>query len=487
MNRTEFDVAVIGGGPAGYVAALKAASLGASTALVEKDAPGGTCLNRGCIPTKTYLKTAEIIHEIGGAARRGIRIADPSLRLDMAQAAAEKNKVVRQLVSGVTSLLGANGVRMFKALGRLSRTGPGIKKISLDYGPAGGGEGCPGEIFARQVILAGGSGAVRLPLPGLDLEGVLTSTEILDLTEVPERLAILGGGVIGIEMAMIFLSFGSRITVVEAADSLLPMMDGDVSALILKILRERGGDIRLGTSLKGIEKNGGGLTLNLSAGPPVSADKVLLSIGRAADLSCLGDSQIRIEKGKAAVNEYMETSVPGLWAPGDINGQKMLAHAAFKMGEAAAINAAVSLGLAPAGGRRQKVCLSYTPSVVYTFPEAASVGLTEGEARALAGEELLIGRFPLAANGKALAAGEPAGFVKALAEKRCGRILGVHMVGPGASEIINEAAALMAMEITVFEAAEIMHGHPTVSEALMEAAADCLGRCLHLPPKKKPG
>ncbi|MDR1588485.1 MAG: dihydrolipoyl dehydrogenase [Treponema sp.] len=467
MNK-EYDIVVIGGGPAGYSGAIKAAQVGAKTALIERGEIGGVCLNRGCIPAKTLLKTAELVHEIKGAARRGVRIAEPRLTVDMPLVVEEKNRVVRKLSSGVASLLMANGVDVYKEEGKL--LAPGRATAGTE------------TLEAKRIILAGGSQCARIPIPGLDLPGVLTSAEILDIGEVPPRLAIIGGGVIGVEMAMIFQSFGSKVSVIEALPHILPFMDADISALLQKILKSRGAEISVGIGLEGITKKDDGLELALKDGSVIAADKVLVSIGRTADLSCLGDMAqvLKQEKGSVVVDDYMETSLSGVYAPGDINGKKMLAHAAFKMAETAAMNAASAIGLSAAG--RIKADLQHVPSVVYCFPEAASVGLTQEEAGRQG--SVMTGKFPLAANGKALSADSPEGFVKVLADRRYGEILGVHIVGPGASEIINEAAALMAMEITVHELADIVHGHPTVSEALMEAAADCLGRSVHLPPKK---
>ncbi|MDR1308269.1 MAG: dihydrolipoyl dehydrogenase [Treponema sp.] len=471
----EYDVAVIGGGPAGYVGAIRASRLGAKTLLVEKDELGGTCLNRGCIPAKTLLKTAELVHEIAGASKRGIRIADPSVTVDMAAAVAEKNRVVKKLTGGVGSLLKANGVDVIKGAGVLQGRSAG--GFSIRAGT---------ETFdAKKVLLAGGSRTAELPVPGADLPGVMDSTEILDLETIPPRLAIVGGGVIGIELAMAFLSFGSAVTIIEALPRILPPMDRDISDLLHKTLTGRGAVIHTGTGLSRIEQRGNALFLTLAGGKTVEADKVLISIGRTADLSALGDLTaapvpLALDKGKALVNDYMESSVPGIFAPGDINGKKMLAHAAFAMAECAAENAVNQLD---GGGKQKKVNLDFVPSVVYSFPEAASVGLTQEGAEKTG--PVSAGNFPLAVNGRALASGSPEGFVKVLADPKYGRILGVHMAGHGASEIINEAAALMAMEITVHELAELIHGHPTVSEALMEAAADALGRCVHLPPKKR--
>jgi dihydrolipoamide dehydrogenase len=468
----EYDVAVIGGGPAGYVGAIKAAQLGAKTILIEKDQVGGTCLNRGCIPTKALLKTAELVHEISEAPRRGIKVGPA--QVDMSAVIKEKNRIVKKLTGGVASLLSANGVELIRGEGKLLGSGnSGLFNIAV-----------PGQavIVAKKVLLAGGSQTAKLPIPGLDLPGVLGSTEILNLEEIPPRLAIIGGGVIGIEMAMIFQSFGSKITIIEAMPRILPFMDSETSALIHTILKSRGAEIFAGLGLSKIEaRNDTELSLVLADGKVIQADKVLVSIGRTGDLSCAGESSVKTEKGKIPVNKYMETSVPGIFAPGDINGKKMLAHAAFKMAETAAENALAQLG--NSGSALKETALDHVPSVVYCFPEAAAVGLTQEEAEKEG--PVAVGKFPLAANGKALSAGQGEGFIKVLSDQKYGKILGVHMAGPGAAEIINEAAALMAMEITVHELADIMHGHPTVSEALMEAAADCLGRCIHLPPKRK--
>ena len=469
MAENKFDVTVIGGGPAGYVAAIKAAQLGARTALVEKDVLGGTCLNRGCIPTKNFLKSAEFLYELEEAAKRGIKMDSTAFQVDMPAAVKAKNKVVKKLTGGVGSLLSANNVKVFK--------GTGVARSATEV-VVDGGE----VISTGSVILAGGSKAVKLPIPGVESELVLTSDEILDMQDVPPRLAIIGGGVIGVEMAMVFAAFGSKVTIVELEPTILPFMEKEAADAVLKSLKKKGVDVKTGIGLEKFEEAGGAIRLHLAGGETVEADKALLSIGRQADLSCVDGLDIKTERGKIVVSDEMETSVSGIFAPGDVNGRKMLAHAAFKMGEAAAANAAAFAGVAGVE-KTEKADLRFVPSVVYSIPEVGAVGLSE----AAAAEEhgIAVGTFPLAANGRALAAGAPEGFVKVIADSRYGEILGVHIVGHGASEIINEAASLMAMEITVHEVAEIVHGHPTVSEAFMEAAADCLGKCIHLPPKRK--
>ena len=463
MENKNFDVIVIGGGPAGYIAAIKASQQGGSVALVEKDVLGGTCLNRGCIPTKAYLKSAEIIHGLRKASKRGIKIENPAFTMDMKAAVKNKNRAVKKLTSGVGMLLKSNNVEVFKGTGVFTGSG----KVTVDNKDV---------LTGKAVILAGGSEAVRLNIPGIDSKGVLTSDEMLDIQKVPESLLIIGGGVIGVEMGMIFSSFGSYVTIVELADRILPFMDSDISAAIAASLEQQGVEVITGKSVNNISNISESVQVELSDNSKAEYSKVLLSIGRKADLSCIGNQMIAIEKGKIAVNEWMETSVPGVYAPGDINGRKMLAHAAFKMGEYAVLHALK-------GEKPNSNAMKYVPSVIYTIPEAAGVGLTEEEA--MERGKAVIGNFPMAANGKALVSDVAEGFVKLIADPVYGEILGVHIVGAGASEIINEAASLMSMEITVNELSEIIHGHPSVSEALMEAAADCLGHCLHLPPKRK--
>jgi len=471
MAENKYGVIVVGGGPAGYVAAIKAAQIGAKTACVEKDVLGGTCLNRGCIPTKNFLKSAEFLYELEEAASRGISLASTEFSVDMPAAVKAKNRVVRKLTGGVGTLLKANKVDVFY--------GTGIAKSATEVGVSGGKSG-EHTLSAGAIILAGGSKAVKLPIPGVESEKVLTSDEILDIQEVPAALAIIGGGVIGVEMAMVFAAFGSKVTIVELESSILPFMEKEAADLVLKSLKKKGVDVKTGIDLDKFEETKTGIKLVLGNGETVTADKALLSIGRQADLSCVDGLGIETERGKIVVNDEMETSVKGIFAPGDVNGRKMLAHAAFKMGETAAVNAAKHAG--GTGSPSIKADMRFVPSVVYSVPEVASVGLSEKEAAEQA--SIAVGYFPLAANGRALAAGAPEGFVKVIADARYGEMLGVHIVGHGASEIINEAAALMAMEITVHEVAEIVHGHPSVSEAFMEAAADCLGKCIHLPPKK---
>lgn len=461
-RKAEYDVAVIGGGPAGYVAAIKAAQLGGKVILFEKDTLGGTCLNRGCIPTKAYIKTAEYLHNIRRATERGI-VLKGDASVDMPSVVRHKNKVVKTLTTGVAGLLKSNGVNVIKGEAALKSATEVVC-----------GEAC---YTADKVILCGGSEAGILPIPGVDHPAVLTSDGILSLEGVPERLCVIGGGVIGCEIAQAFTAFGSKVTVVEALDRLVANMDADISAKVNKALIESGAEVLLGVKVNAVEDEGGKPAV-LVGDRRIACDNVLLSIGRFASLGCLGalKGDIKTERGKVVVNDKMETSVKGVYAAGDINGRLMLAHAAFKMAECAAANAM---------DQDVSCDLSCTPSGLYGIPEAACVGLTEVAAREKYGDAVAVGSFPMAANGRALASGERDGFVKVIIEKRFGQILGVHIVAADAVEMIALPAALMAMEVTANEVADdIIHGHPTFSEAFMEACADALGRSIHLPARK---
>ena len=457
-----YDAAVIGGGPAGYIAAIEAAMHGGKVIVFEKSVLGGTCLNRGCIPAKTYLNGAKYIRHIREAAAYGISV-DQNVSVDMEKAVAHKQKVVKTLTDGVGALLRSHGIEVVNGEAHLASKNEVI---------------CGGKTYAaKNILLCGGSKAGSIPIPGIDSKYVLTSDDILDLTVIPKKLAVIGGGVIGCEMATVFASYGSEVTVIEMLDRVLPMMDADVSAAIEKSLKELGVKVHTSCAVNRIEEKDGGCEVTFNESEKAEADYVLLSIGRVADLSGLGDleSEIKTERGKVVVDEHMRTSIPNIYAPGDLNGRCMLAHAAFKMGETAA---KCAMGI-------DAVCdLNRVPSAVYTMPECASVGLSEEDAVEKYGKaNILVGKFPITANGRALASNEKSGFVKVIAEKRYKEMLGVHMVCADAAEMIAEASSLMAAEIPVDEIADIIHAHPTCAEAFMEACADALKECKHLPKK----
>lgn len=465
MIRLEdnYQVVVIGGGPAGYVAAIRAAQLGARVAIVEKGTFGGTCLNVGCIPTKTYLKNAEIIEHIHAAASRGIIVDTASIRVDMEKVQEHKNSVVKKLTSGVVALLKSNGVDIYQGLGKINKN----KDVVVNDSQI---------IKADKIILAGGSKASRINIPGIESKKVLTSDDLLAIREVPETLAVIGGGVIGTEMGQSFAGLGSNVIIIEMMDRIVPTLDLEVSAELQKHIQKKGMKVITGARITEIVDKGDKLEIRIDGKEPVIADKALISIGRVPDLDGIGEVKLETERGKIKVNEFMETSVPGIYAPGDVNGIKMLAHVAFRMGEVAAENAVK--------GNKRSIKLLSAPSVVYTSPEVAQVGLTEEQAREKY-EDIRIGKFQFAANGRALASGDAVGFVKVIADNRYGEVLGVHIIGPSAAEIITQASLIMEMEITVDEVVNTIYGHPTYSEALLEAFADVLGEAVHIPKKKK--
>ena len=460
-GEDEFDVVVIGGGPAGYVAAIRAAQVGGKVAVVEKSELGGTCLNRGCIPTKTFLKNAEIIEGIEMSSKRGIILENEKFTVDMPKVISLKNEIVKTLTNGVQGLLKSNSIKIFKGVGKINKD----KDVVIN-----------GEKVLRtnKIILAGGSKVGSVNIPGIESKRVLTSDDILDLKELPKSLAVIGGGVVGVELGQAYLSFGSEVTVIEMMDRIVPGVDREASETLRKALEKKGMKILTSSKIKEIIDEGDKLRIKLEDKEDVVAEKALLSIGRVPDLEAVGELDLEMERGKIKVDKYMETSVKGVYAPGDINGIKMLAHAAFRMGEVAAENAIL--------GNHREIKLETTPSAIYTIPEVGMVGLTEEEAKEK--YDINIGKFAFVGNGRALASGDTTGFVKVIADKKYGEILGVHIVGQSAAEIINEASSLMAMEITVDEVIKTIHGHPTFSEALFEACADVLGEAIHLPKKK---
>ena len=460
-GEDEFDVVVIGGGPAGYVAAIRAAQVGGKVAVVEKSELGGTCLNRGCIPTKTFLKNAEIIEGIEMSSKRGIILENEKFTIDMPKVISLKNEIVKTLTNGVQGLLKSNSIKIFKGVGKINKD----KDVVIN-----------GEEVLRtnKIILAGGSKVGSVNIPGIESKRVLTSDDILDLKELPKSLAVIGGGVVGVELGQAYLSFGSEVTIIEMMDRIVPGVDREASETLRKALEKKGMKILTSSKIKEIIDEGDKLRIKLEDKEDVIAEKALLSIGRVPDLEAVGELDLEMERGKIKVDKYMETSMEGVYAPGDINGIKMLAHAAFRMGEVAAENAIL--------GNHREIKLETTPSAIYTIPEVGMVGLTEEEAKEK--YDINIGKFAFVGNGRALASGDTTGFVKVIADKKYGEILGVHIVGQSAAEIINEASSLMAMEITVDEVIKTIHGHPTFSEALFEACADVLGEAIHLPKKK---
>lgn len=457
LGNAPYDIAVIGGGPGGYVAAIKAAQLGAKVVLFEKDTLGGVCLNRGCIPTKTLLKTAKEQKKIKRAADYAIEGVEPGkITVNMVKLQQRKKGVVTQLTSGVGGLLKANGVVVVKGEALMSE--PGVIQV---------GESA---YRANQVIISTGSVPRLIPIPGIDSPSVITSDEALMTEKIPSRILILGGGVIGVEFALIFHELGAKVAVVEMLDRLLPTVDEEIAAEITKIMQSSGIEIYTGSKAKAItgnslifEKDGNDYELQ--------GEKILVAVGRAPsyegiDVNKLG---VRTEKGAIVTDDALRTNVPGIYALGDVNGKLMLAHKASAEGIVAVENIM---------GKAAKMDYRVIPQCVYSFPEIASVGLTEKEAREKYGE-IKVGKFPFAANGKALIEDETKGFVKVIADKQYKEILGVHIIGPAATDLISEAVVAMKLECTADELAECIHPHPTIAEALMEAFHDTAHKAVH--------
>ncbi|AXU26014.1 TPA: dihydrolipoyl dehydrogenase [Clostridioides difficile] len=454
----DYDVVVIGGGPGGYLSALKAALLGGRVALVEENILGGTCLNRGCIPTKTYIKTAEILEEIDQLSKRGVKVTVDKEQ-DIKKAIKYKNRVVKKLTAGVGGLLKSRDVEVFNLKASVKEE----HKVILSDGKV---------LDTENIIIATGSKVRILPIKGIESNLIITSTEALDLETVPEELVIIGGGVIGCEFAEIFNSRGSKVTIVEMEDRVIPRMDKELSESLKYSLSKKGINVLTKKKVSEFKEEGNNILVCIEGEEPIKADLCLYAIGREANLSGIEDLDIKIDKGSIVVNSKMETSIPSIYAVGDVTGGVMLAHAAFKMGEVAASNAL---------GVNKEVDLGALPSCVYTIPEVASVGIIEEDARKK--YNVKVGKFNFAGNGRALASGQEQGYVKVVADAKYGEILGIHMFGCGVAELINHAAAFKALEIPTDEASELIFGHPCTSEALMEALADVNGECLHLPKK----
>src|SRR5437588_8875218 len=459
-----FDVVVIGGGPGGYVAALRAAQLGARTAVVEKDRVGGTCLVRGCIPTKALLQSSELYTLARDGAPFGL-VAD-SIGFDWTVAQKRKTAVVDQLVKGVGGWPKAGGGTAFKGGARLAGKG------TVDVG----GE----KVQAKDIVIATGSAIARVPLPGAEL--TIDSDQILELKEIPKRLAVIGGGVVGMEFAAMFAALGSRVTVLEMLPHVLSMVDADLVTVYAKHLAGLGGEIHTNSKVSEIVKQKGGLQVHFSTGGEggaVDADQVLLAVGRAPYTQGLDAEKagVKLERGRVVVDDHLRTTADGVWAIGDVIGGIMLAHVASYEGVCAVEN------IAGHGDRIPDYHAA--PNCVYTDPEIAHVGLGEKEARDN-GIAVKIGRFPFAASGRALTLGQSEGFAKVTADADSGRLLGAHIIGPRATDLIAEATLAVQNGLTLEQIDLTIHAHPTLPESLMEAALAAQGRAIHIPNRKNP-
>lgn len=457
LKDGEYDVVVIGAGPSGYYSAIRSAQRGQKVAIVENNKFGGTCLNRGCIPTKTYLQTVEDIERIKASSKRGIVLENDDAKVDLKKLLKFKNGVVKKLSAGVEFLLKSNKIEMFKETAYIKSN----TKVVLESGK---------ELNTNNIILASGSKCVK-NIKGSDIKNVLDTDEILDLEEVPESLTIIGAGYIGIEMAQIFASFGSKVTVVEKKDSAISNFDSDVVNILIKSLEKSKIKFIFGKEITEIKENGE--ILVMSNDEEVAKSKFVLLTTREADLTALRDFKLDLKDGFVVADENMKTKADKIFASGDVNGKNLLAHAGFKMGDVAS---AIVSGLDD-----EKYNNNVIPRSIYTYPEVASVGLTEQEAKN--SYDIKVGKFAYSANGRALAHGDSSGIVKVISDARYGEILGAHIVGPRASEIINEVSILMQSEMTVEEVIKMVFGHPTFSEAIYEAIADINSVSVHLPKK----
>lgn len=459
-------ITVIGGGPGGYVAAIRAAQLGAQVHLVEEKHLGGTCLNVGCIPTKALLHSAILYQEVKKAAKLGIRI--DNLTIDWEKAQKNKDAIVKKLVRGVNGLLAANGITVHSD--RASVVDGHTVRMN-------GGE----VITTDHIILAVGSNPAVIPFHGHDLPGVLDSTDALALPELPHRLCILGGGVIGCEFAALFSALGVKVTIVEMLPGILPPIDGQISAIVQANLTAQGVGIQTGVKLERVERTDKGLRAigsHVDGGEACEFDceKLIVAVGRRPNTANMGleDVGIRMEGGAVWVDEHFQTSVPGVYAIGDCNGIHMLAHAASAQGEAA---------VAHCMGQKSHYNRDVVPSCVYTNPEVAAVGLTEEQAKAK-GITYRVGQFSLSGNGKSLIEGCANGMIKVMAAED-GTLVGAHMVGPRVTDIVAEFALAMQVGARVSDMEQTIHAHPTISEAVAEAAMDVDGRAIHWPPGQK--
>lgn len=464
---TTYDLIVIGSGPGGYVSAIRAGQLGMKVAIVEKDKRlGGTCLLRGCIPTKSMLESAEVAEHAMHAAEFGITTG--AVSIDLKAVLKRKDTVVGQNASGVQYLMKKNKVDVYQGFGSLD--GSGRVKVSSKDGAQ--------ILQSKNILLATGSVPRRIPGIEIDGEAILTSDELLELTVMPRHLIVLGAGAVGVEFASVFRSFGCEVSVVELADRLVPVEDEEVSIEFAKIYQKRGIKVYTSTKLSKVERVEGGIiaTLEPQNGNPISVQgsHLLVAVGRAPVTEGLGleRTRVKVERGAIHVDEFNRTAEPGIYAIGDILiGKPLLAHAASAEGILAVEHMA---GLNPRPIDYQQV-----PGCTYSSPEIGSLGLTERQAKEQ-GYEVKVGKFPFSAVGKAKVINQTAGFVKIVAEAKYNQILGVHIIGPRATDLIAEAGPLLKLECTVDELVNTIHAHPTLSEAMHEAAHATLGHAIHM-------
>ena len=460
MATHTFDVAVVGTGPGGYVAAIRCAQLGLTVATVEDDRPGGVCLNWGCIPTKALLRNAEVVTLLGRAAEFGIRLR--GFEVNYAEAVQRSRKVADRMAKGVEFLFRKNKITLFPGRGTL--TAKNVVEVK--------GATAAETIEARALILATGSEPKSLPGVAIDEKTVISSNGAVRNERAPKSIAVIGAGAVGVEFADVFAAYGVQVTLVEALPRIVPVEDEEVSKELTRAFTRRGIALKTGVKVASVKPGGAGVVVDLE-GEKLEVEQVLMAVGRTARIAGLGLEGIgvQLERGFVKVSPHMETSVKGLYAIGDMAGAPLLAHKAMAEGVVAAE--------AIAGKSPRPVDYGNVPSCTYCRPQIASLGVTEARAREN-GREVAVGKFPFTASGKAVALGETEGFIKVIADKATGELLGVHIVGAEATEIIHEFAVGRTLEATLEEIIHTIHAHPTLSEAALEATLAALGQAIHI-------
>lgn len=470
MSEERFDAVVIGAGPGGYPTGIRLGQLKVKTAVVEREYMGGVCLNVGCIPSKAVIHAAKMFDKMGHAEDIGISIASKPV-IDMKKMQAWKGTVVNKLTSGVRTLIKGNGSTIVEGTARLAKSGPDGHRVIVTSSK--------GEttLVAKNVVIATGSRPMEIPGFKIDQQRIIDSTGALALEELTARLIVIGGGYIGLELGMAYAKLGSKVTVVEATPGLLGTMDKDCVAVVARKLKKMGVEVMLDAKAKSWEDKGDRavLTVELKDGKAatIDADKILLSVGRRPNTENLGleEAGVALDKrGYVVADDQLRTNVPGIYAVGDVIGGMMLAHKATKEGEVVAEIIA---------GHKAAVDVRTIPAVVFTDPEIASAGLTEEEAKAK-GHQVKVGKFPFAALGRALGVNDTEGFAKTIVDAKTEEILGVHIVGNGASDLISEAALAIEMGAVAQDINLTVHPHPTLSEALREATAAAIGEAVHV-------
>jgi len=469
MSETIYDVLVVGGGPGGYVAAIRAAQLGLKTAVVEREHLGGVCLNWGCIPSKALLRNAEIAELLQRGKDFGFSF--DNLKLDYEVAYKRSRQVSDRLVKGVQFLMKKNKIDVFQGTAKL-RSATQVDVSAAPDAPAVNGQKFDGTLNAKNIIIATGARARSIPGVEIDGEKVITYRKALELRQAPQSIAIIGAGPIGMELGYVFRAYGGEVTVIEMLPRVVPLEDEEVSAEVAKAYTKLGFKLLTDARVESLTKTAHGVEVK-AGGQTVKADMALVATGFAPNSENLGLETVgvKIERGAIVIDEHMRTNIPNIYAIGDVTAKLMLAH----VGSAQGIVAAETV----AGVETVELEYIYMPRCTYSHPQVASMGLTETQAREQ-GNEIKIGRFPFQANGKALGLGDYGGFVKVVADAKYGEVLGVHMVGPEVTELLPEWVLARNQELTPHEIARSVHAHPTLTEAMMEAAHAATGQAIHI-------